>query len=188
MSHDVEGRLSMTDFFATNPPSTFISRWVARLSVEFGSDTRALDVACGRGRHSVVMAAAGFRTTGIDIQYDVLLDAKHAARAAGLNHLSLACADLTRLPLPRDHFNLIVVTRYLDRGMFPALRNALVPGGVLLYETFTERQREHGSGPTSEAHLLRPGELRMLAHGMDVLFDEEVFLPDAVARITARRR
>lgn len=50
------------------------------------------------------------------------------------------------------------------------------------------RRREHGRGPTSRAHLLQPGELRMLTRGMNVLFDEEEYLPEAVARIAARRR
>ena len=177
----------MTDFFAANPPSAFIARWVSRPHAQFPLGARALDVAAGRGRHSLLMAAAGFHTIGIDIQYDVVLGVKQAARAAGLD-VALVCADLTALPLPRDHFHLIVVTRYLDRALFPALRDALVPGGVLLYETFTERQRAHGWGPTSSAHLLQPGELRMLTRGMDVLFDEEVYLPEAVARIAARRQ
>ena len=177
----------MTDFSAANPPSAFIARWVSRRPAQFPRGARALDVACGRGRHSLLMAAAGFRTIGIDMHYDVVLGTKHAAQAAGLD-LELVCADLTALPLPRDHFHLIVVTRYLDRALFPTLRDALVPGGVLLYETFTERQRKHGWGPTSRAHLLQPGELRMLTRGMDVLYDEEVYLPEAVARIAARRR
>ena len=187
IAHDVESRLSMTDLFVTNPPSPFITRWVPRLAVEFRHEKRALDVAMGRGRHAVVMAAAGFHVVGIDMQFDALISAKQAAGAAGLT-LALACADLTMMPLPQDHFHLIVVTRYLDRAAFPTIRNALVPGGVLLSETFTTRQREHGRGPTSEAHLLEPGELRMLVRGMDVLFDEELFQPDAVARVAARRR
>ena len=64
----------------------------------------------------------------------------------------------------------------------------LVPGGVLLYETFTEHQLRYDRGPRSRAHLLAPGELRLRLRGMDVLFDEEVMAPDAVARIAARRR
>ena len=86
------------------------------------------------------------------------------------------------------HFHVVVVTRYLDRQLFPALRDALVPGGVLLYETFTEHQLRYDRGSRSRDHLLAPGELRTLLRGMDVLFDEEVIAPDAVARVAARRR
>jgi SAM-dependent methyltransferase len=132
------------------------------------------------------MEAAASRF-GIDLQFDAVARAMDEARARGL-HVGGVCADLTSLPLPHARFHVIVVTRYLDRQRFPALVGALAPGGVLLYETFTTRQREHGRGPTSRAHLLDTGELRTLVRGMDVLFDEECFHPDAVARIAARRR
>ena len=176
----------MTDSTAANPPSPFIARWAPRLFAEFGSRGRALDVAAGRGRHALCLATAGFHVTGMDIQVDRLMSARRAAGVANQS-LALACVDLTRYALPRARFDVVVVSRYLDRTLFPALRDALVPGGVLLYETFTERQLRHGRGPTSRAHLLRPGELRMLVRGMAVLFDEEMSEPDALARIAARR-
>ena len=187
IADDVENHSSMTDLVATNPPSPFIVRWVRRLVAEFPAHPRALDMAMGRGRHAIVMAAAGFHVVGIDIQFSGIAEARQSARAEGLD-ISGVCADLTNLRLPHERFHLIVVTRYLDRSAFPAMRDALVPGGVLLFETFTTRQREHGRGPTSRAHLLDPGELRLLARGMDLLFDEECVYPDAVARIAARRR
>jgi len=148
---------------------------------------RALDVAAGRGRHSLALAAAGFRVTALELQFDALVQARAAALAERLT-LSCVCADCTQFPLPRRTFDTIVVTQYLDRALFPVLREALVPGGVLLYETFTEHQLRYDRGPRARAHLLAPGELRLLLRGMDVLFDEEVMAPDAVARIAARRR
>jgi len=90
-------------------------------------------------------------------------------------------------PLPAAAFDLLVVTRYLQRDLFPSLRGAVRPGGCVIYETFTVRQRELGVGPTSPDHLLAPGELRALFAGWDVLFDEEVTAPEAVARMVARR-
>lgn len=175
----------MTNAARTNQPSPFVARWLA--SFPPCPDVRALDVACGRGRHSLALARAGYRVVAIDIQLDALRELRAAALAAGLP-IAVACADLTRMPLPRNRFGLIVVTRYLDRALFPSLREALVPGGVLLYETFTEHQLRYEKGPRSRAHLLQPGELRRLVPDMDVLFDEEVMGPDAVARIAVRRR
>lgn len=179
----------MTDPTTANPPSPFIARWAPRLFAEFGPRGRALDVAAGRGRHALCLATAGFRVTAMDIRLDALMTAGLVGQAgrSGNGSIALACVDLTTYPLPRSRFDVVVVSRYLDRALFPALRDALVPGGVLLYETFTERQLQLGRGPTSCAHLLRPGELRLLTRGMDVLFDEEVSEPDALARIAARR-
>jgi tellurite methyltransferase len=88
--------------------------------------------------------------------------------------------------LPAARFDLVVVSRYLQRDLFSALRAACVPGGVVLYETFTTAQRALGTGPKSPDHLLEPGELLRRFDGFDVLFHEEVSAPEALARIVAR--
>jgi SAM-dependent methyltransferase len=167
-------------------PSPFIAEWAARLAPPSSHTLRALDVAMGRGRHALPLARAGFRTFGVDIRLDAVRDAVRAAADAGLVVRGW-CADLTRLALPARRFDLIVVTRYLQRDLFPALGRALTPGGVVLYETFTIAQRALGRGPTSPDHLLEPGELLQRFDGFDVLFYEEVSESDAVARIVARR-
>ena len=140
----------------------------------------------GRGRHALMLAERGFTVFGVDVRLDVLQDAASSAHAAK-RRLRVWCADLTDYPLPTDCFELVVVTRYLQRELFPALRASLAPGGTILYETFTEAQRALGRGPTSPDHLLRVGELKTRFAGLDVLFYEEVVEPEAVARLVARR-
>jgi SAM-dependent methyltransferase len=149
---------------------------------------RALDVAMGRGRHTLLLARAGFRTFGVDANLSALRDAAAAAAAQSL-HVHLWCADLRQHPLPRDWFDLIVVCRYLQRDLFEPLRAAAAAGGIVLYETFTTAQRAHGVGPRSPDHLLEPGELRSRfdVAGWAVLFYEETREPEAVARIVAQR-
>jgi tellurite methyltransferase len=165
--------------------SPFIVEWIDRLAPG-GDARRALDVAMGRGRHAVVLARAGFRTFGVDITIDAVRSAAASAKAAGVS-IHAWCADLTMHPLPPARFDVVVVARYLQRDLFPALRATVVPGGVVLYETFTIAQRALGSGPTSADHLLEPGELLDRFSGFEVLFYEEVAGPEAVARIAARR-
>lgn len=97
------------------------------------------------------------------------------------------CADLTQTRLPRAVFDVVLVSRYLQRDLFPSIRELVTSGGVVLYETFTVNQQQLGFGPTSPDHLLQPGELRRHFEGFDVLFYEEVLAPEAVARIVARR-
>jgi tellurite methyltransferase len=167
--------------------SPFIVEWIERLAPTGGAPRRALDVAMGRGRHAVVLAQAGFRTFGVDIAFDAVRDAVASANAAGVT-IHAWCADLTRHPLPQARFDVVVVVRYLQRDLFPALQAAVVPGGVVLYETFTTAQRALGTGPTSPDHLLEPGELAGRFGAFDVLFYGEVVEPEAVARIAARRR
>jgi SAM-dependent methyltransferase len=176
----------MTDAAGPGPPSEFIVRSSALLAQLLGHGARALDVAAGRGRHSLTLAAAGFLVTSIDIRLDALAELMAGGRRAGVR-VSAVCADLESLPLPASRFEVVVVSRYLDRARMPVLIDALAPRGVMVYETFTERQLQHGRGPRSRAHLLAPGELRTLMRGFEVLFDEEVTEPDALARIVARK-
>jgi hypothetical protein len=134
-----------------------------------------------------MLAAFGYRTFGVDRRFEAVRAAVHAARAEGLT-IHGWCTDLTRPCLPRAFFSLICVTRYLQRDLFPALCDALVPGGAIIYETFTTKQRALGWGPTSAAHLLELGELPLLLGGLDLLVSKEVDAPEAVARVVARRR
>ena len=160
---------------------------MARIARERGADQRALDVAMGRGRHALPLAQAGFRTFGVDISVDAVREAMAAAARAGVG-IRGWCADLTQHPLPRGRFDLVVVCRYLQRDLFDDLRAAVVPGGIVIYETFTTQQRDLGRPPTSADHLLEPGELRRRFDGFDLMCYEEVATPDAVARLVARAR
>jgi tellurite methyltransferase len=167
-------------------PSQFIVEWAAAMASACPSPCRALDLAMGRGRHALILAKCGFRVFGVDLNQDAVRGAVARAAANGLVVRGW-CADLTEFPLARERFELIVVTRYLQRDLFPTLSDALTPGGVVLFETFTEAQRGRGRGPTSPDHLLAPGELRARFDAFEVLFYEEVTEPDAVARIVARK-
>jgi SAM-dependent methyltransferase len=179
----------MTDTHPVDPPSPFIEEWVARLSHEIAAPRRALDLAMGRGRHAQVMAASGWHVFGVDLNPDTVAVAVARASQRGYQ-LRGWCADLTVSALPARRFELIVVTRYLQRDLCGAIANALVPGGIVLFETFTELQRARGLGPTSPDHLLKSGELPSLFAELESVFYEEVADPaeDALARLAARRR
>jgi SAM-dependent methyltransferase len=168
-------------------PSAFAVGWIQQLTPSYHPHGRwALDLAMGDGRHALPLARAGFHTFGVDVRLDALRHAKDAAVREQLR-ISGWCADLAVYPLPAEAFDLVVVTRYLQRDLFASLRVAVKPGGHVIYETFTERQRTLGRGPTSPDHLLAAGELPTYFDGWDALFSEEVAAPDALARIVARR-
>jgi len=171
------------------PPSPFVAHWIRMLSNQMPLPRRALDVAMGRGRHAFLLAAAGFRTFGVDSRLEVIVDTVRQARAGGFE-LHAWCADLTMPALPRARFDLVVVTRYLQRDLCPVLVETIAPGGFLLYETFTELQKGRGRGPQSPAHLLRIGELRSIFADLEEIFYDELTDPadDALARLAARKR
>jgi len=80
-----------------------------------------------------------------------------------------------------------VAVHYLHRPLFPHLLAALRPGGILVYETFTQAQARRGK-PTNPAFLLEPGELRALTAGLTILaWREGEFGGRDVASIVCRR-
>ena len=166
--------------------SRFVTAWLPQLFARFTGSPRALDLAMGRGRHAVALAEVGFRTFGVDRKCEAVHDVVHAARARSLL-IRAWCADLITYPLPREAFELVLVSRYLQRDLFPAIASTVVPGGFVVYETFTVQQRSLGAGPTSPDHLLEPGELRARFDDFSVMSYEEVSEPEAVARIVAQR-
>ena len=84
-------------------------------------------------------------------------------------------------------YHLILGVHYLHRPLFPAILDALRPGGLLLYETFTVEQAARGK-PTNPAFLLGHGELRRLIAPLEVLRERDGLVEGRlVAAIAARR-
>ncbi len=89
-------------------------------------------------------------------------------------------------------FDAVLVFNYLDRASMPRILRLVAPGGLLMMETFLEAQREAGWGPTSEEHLLRPGELARLVGPLKIVHGREALEPvdsgrwQAIASIVAR--
>lgn len=131
---------------------------------------RVLDVACGRGRHALLLAGAGFDVTAIDRDPDAI--ARVRATAAGLG-LAVAAEvmDLEIDPPPSlgsETYDVVLVFNYLHRPLMPALQSATKVGGRLFYETFTERQAERGH-PRNPVFLLKDGELEELLRPFTIL-------------------
>jgi tellurite methyltransferase len=152
-----------------------------------------VDLACGRGRNALAIAAHGIPVLGVDRSAELLGELCGAARAHALP-VRAARADLESapaLPLAAGRCGALVVCRYLHRPLAPALEALLAPGGWLIYETFTIHQRELGYGPENPAFLLNPGELPALFPGLDVALHWEGLTeeqkPAAVARLAARK-
>ena len=61
-----------------------------------------------------------------------------------------------------NQFDLIVIFFYLRRQLFPALKAALRPGGLLMYRTYVQGSQDAvavAEKPRRAEHLLRSGEL-----------------------------
>ena len=130
------------------------SPWVERFAPLIVPGGRVLDLACGKGRHTRFLAAAGHAVEAVD------RDAAVLAELAATPGVTTRQADLEDGPWPYygHTFDGIVVANYLHRPLLPNLLAALAEGGILIYETFMVGNERFGK-PENPAYLLRSGEL-----------------------------
>jgi tellurite methyltransferase len=163
----------------------------------------AVDIACGTGRHALLLAARGQHVTGVDfssVALDILevrarsmgapvrrTERLHKAGRPQKGGLELVHADLERITLPERCYDLILCIQYLQRDLFPQMARALRPNGVLLMEIFTRAQLEFMGGPRNPAYLLETGELREAFPDLPVLFYRELRAGQGIASLLARR-
>ena len=74
-----------------------------------------------------------------------------------------------RFPVAAGSCGAILVFRFLFRPLAQAIENALTPGGILLYETFSLAHRETGRGPRRREFYLEADELVSLFPNLEVL-------------------
>jgi tellurite methyltransferase len=157
-------RYSSGEYPLSKPANPLLTRWAPP-----GDDGLALDLACGPGHNARWLVRHGYQVLGVDISRVALGEGIRTARAESLAERVLFVeADLDQFVIPPGCFDLISVFRFLDRRLFPMLREALRPGGLLIVETLNVAWRETHPGPP-EHYLLEDSELTNLASGMHIL-------------------
>ena len=134
------------------------SSWVAAWAGLVPPGVAVLDLAAGKGRHTAFFADRGHTVTALDRDVSALVPS---------DKVEVIAADLedgSPWPLAGRRFGAIVVTNYLHRPLFPTLFETLLPGGILLYETFMEGNERFGK-PSRPDFLLKDGELLDLVRG-----------------------
>ncbi len=131
----------------------------------------ALDLACGRGGNARYLAARGYATRAWDISPVVVKTLSDQARCQGLPLIAQQ-RDAGAHPPEPETFDIIVVSRFLDRALAPAICTALRQRGLLFYQTFI-REKVSDSGPNNPAYRLEANELLRLFGSLHILFYRE---------------
>jgi tellurite methyltransferase len=163
----------------------------------------SLDLACGAGRHSLLVAARGQHVTAVDWSGAALeiletqaratqvpvrrIPSLGAAERSSRSGISLMQANLEQIVLPERSYDLILCIRYLQKSLFPQICRALRPGGFLLFETYTQAQLEFEGGPRHPDHLLEAGELRKAFPKLCVFFYRELRASQGIASLAAQK-
>jgi|SRR5580700_322512 SAM-dependent methyltransferase len=179
-------------------PASIVSEWLPLLP-----RGPALDLACGTGRHALLLAGRGQSVTAVDwsgTAVDILENRarkakRHVSRAdaaaladSRTRGIRLVQANLEDIQLPDRAFSLILCLHYLQRSLLSQMAHTLQPGGMLLFETYTRAQLNYSGGPRNPAYLLEPGELRTTFPELHVLFYRELNAGQGIASLVAQRR
>jgi SAM-dependent methyltransferase len=147
------------------------SPWVRRFASQIPKTGIVLDLACGGGRHSFLLAEMGYSVLAVDQNIaEIEKIANPFIRSKVLN------LEEEIWPLADNKFSGIVVTNYLYRPHLDRLPEMLDKNGVLIYETFAQGNEQFGK-PSNPNFLLKTGELLELAqrHGFKVLAYEDIY-------------
>jgi len=134
----------------------------------------ALDLAAGRGGNAALLDSMGFKTSAWDISEVAMTELK--ARCPGIE---TDVRDVCAAPPSPEQFDVITVSRFLERDLCESIANALKLKGVLFYQTFHR-------GLSNPDFLLKPNELLSLFSSLSVLHYSEKSDSDEAMLIAKR--
>ncbi len=165
-------------------PRDFLMTWLPSLP----KTGLALDIAAGAGRHSLALAEHGLTVHAVDISFEGLRLLKRATRPP--EKIVPIVLDLERGWLPHAQYDVIANFLFLERAVFPAVKQRLVSGGWLLIETFTVEQLTLPHKKHLRRHfLLEKHELYDIFSDMEIVFyNEGLAYGNYTAQLVARKK
>lgn len=151
-------------------PSNFLQLIFSEESWSIGRG-KALDIACGKGRNAIYLAERGFQVEGIDISENALDEARRVTRERNLS-IEFRQEDLDHVKLLPLTYALILNVNFLDRSLIPKIKESLMMGGHVVFDTYLLEQRFYGH-PRNPAYLLGHNELLNLFGDFRILCYQE---------------
>ncbi len=129
---------------------------------------KALDIGAGNGRNSLFLARQGFSVDAVDISEEGL-----GLFADAHPHIHQICADLDTFDIPGNRYDLIVNVKFLNRRIFPYIKEGLRKGGILIFETFVETEKTDENDSICRDYLLKKNELLHAFLSLHIIFYKE---------------
>lgn len=162
-------RYSRSTFIYGKSPAQFLAENYHYIPYE----ANVLDMGMGEGRNAVFLAQKGYKVTGIDISSVAVKKAHLLAQEFGVKFKGIV-ASLKEYKIAPQSFDAIICFYYVDRSLIEKIKGWLKPGGVLIFEAHTVREKVNkGQESMVDEFLLKEQELLKLFSGMRVLKYEE---------------
>ena len=142
----------------------------------------ALDLACGKGRHSMFLSSLGYSVLSVDIDEHKL----NCFNGKLIKKKVIDVENINNWPLEKQKFNIIIVTNFLNRKIFPLIISSIRKGGYLIYETFSEGHQKIGR-PSNPKYILKPRELMQLSAKMHLITYENIYISNISRHLFQQR-
>ncbi|WP_040766603.1 class I SAM-dependent methyltransferase [Sulfurimonas gotlandica] len=162
----IEDKQRWNEKYLEKPKQENVSALVEKY-INHANVGHAIDLACGTGRNTHFLALKGFEVDAVDIS-DVAL--KEVKKTSSINKID---ADLDKYNIAPNKYDLIVNVNYLNRRLVSQMKEALKPGGVVIFETFLIAHGDFKLPTMNLDYLLRKNELLHYFIGLDVIYYEE---------------
>ena len=170
--------------------SVLLENYLSNLK-ELSENHPVLDLACGSGRNGLYLINQNIPVEFADINENALKQISELLNESDIGSKSRSLAKYWQVdfepcssklndsinssspsPLENKQYSSILVFKYLHRQLFEEIKTAIVPGGLIIYETFTTKQATLGR-PKNPDFLLREGELLEVFNGWEILHSFE---------------
>ena len=150
-----EARFSEPGYLFGTEPNAFLKSKADLLK----HGQKALSIADGEGRNGVFLAEQGLDVLAMDFSPTALAKSQALARQRGVT-IRTEQADLDTWRWPAGAIDVVVAIFFqfcappLRTRVFDSITRALKPGGLLLMEGYTPKQRQYKTGGPSEVENL----------------------------------
>ena len=149
-----------------------ISHWVKHCLSKIPYDQGyVLDLACGKGRHSIFLSRLGYNVLSVDKNKNSLGFFKGEL----IKKRVIDVENINNWPLETKKFHIIIVTNFLNRKIFPLIIDSINKGGYLIYETFSQGHEKIGK-PNNSKYILKSRELINLTTKMQLIEYENIYI------------
>jgi 2-polyprenyl-3-methyl-5-hydroxy-6-metoxy-1,4-benzoquinol methylase len=138
------------------------------------SGGEALDLACGLGGNSLFLARLNYQVKAIDISEVAIhyLQEQATKQKLSINTQICSLSQENLFEIASDFYDVVVITYFLDRSLFPLIKKIIKSNGYFFMETFYTSPQSENQG-ISKQFKLKPKELLMEFLDWKVLYFEE---------------
>ena len=107
----------------TSPPLPVIAEFARDLKRE--GARRVLDLGCGAGRHSILLAKIGFQVVALDVSETALKILEDRLKTVSIDNITLVKHEMRGLPFIDGYFDGVICTSVLHHGKLVEIKQAV---------------------------------------------------------------